>query len=237
MFRALIASFLGLVPVCCSGKKSTEIYQDSLKSVFTIYFTDLETNQLRGSCSGFFITNDGLGVTSGPIVRVFRGTNATIKLPNGKILPCKLTYYPSVPGLGFIQTTDFNSEKLSLSTEYVKEGQDLFILALKDTQSYFSDLLVTDTDHKWIEFRDDTLMNTPVIRTTGLVPKESFGAPLIDHEGNVVAVVANIENGLAIGYSVHYLKELFADDEKPKIYKVWEGIRNNIVERLSGFVN
>jgi len=237
MLRALLGSLLGSVPVCCTDKKPTEIYTDSMKSVFTIYFTDLETNLLRGSCTGFFITNDGLGVTSGPIVRVFRGTRATIKLPNGRVLPCKLTYYPNVPGLGFIQTTEFNSEKLSLSTDHVKEGQDLYVLALKDTQSYFSDLLVTDTEHKWIEFRDDTLMNTPVIRTTGLVPKESFGAPLIDQEGNVVAVVANIENGLAIGYSVHYLKEVFADEEKPRVYRVWEGIRNSIVERLSGFVN
>lgn len=237
MIKVIAGALLASVSVNCAQKKSTEIYQNSIKSVFTIYFTDLETNQLRGSCTGFFITNDGLGVTSGPIVRAFRGTSASIKLPNGQELPCKLSYYPSVPGLGFIQTKNFASQKINLSQDYVKEGQDLFIFALKDTQSYFNDVLVTDTNHNWIEFRDETLMNTPVIRTTGLVPKESFGAPLMDEDGNAVAVVANIENGFAIGYSVHYLKELYASQNKSGFYATWEKIRNSIVDKISGLVD
>lgn len=236
MFKALVGTVLATVSVSCAQKKSSEVYQNSIKSVFTVYFTDLETNQLRGSCTGFFITNDGLGITSGPIVKAFRGTSASIKLPNGQELPCKLSFYPSVPGLGFIQTSNFASHKLILSQDHVKEGQDLYILALKDTQSYFSDVLVTDTNHNWIEFRENTLMNTPVIRTTGLVPKESFGAPLIDEEGNAVAVVANVENGFAIGYSVHYLKEIYASQEQSGFYATWEKIRNSIVDKILGAV-
>ncbi len=107
---------------------------------------------------------------------------------------------------------------------------------LRNTHPHCDKVYVSDTNHKWIEFKDGELFNTPVIRTTGLVPKISFGAPLIDLEGKVVAVVTNIEHGLAIGYSVLYLKQMFSEEEESGTYLAWQKVKNRIVENFKKFI-
>ena len=234
MFRALSCTLLSSALVYSQDKPNSFIYQNLRDSVFTISFSDLDTNELKATCSGFFITDDGLGITSGPFARTFKGSSVSIRFNDGRVVPCKVNFYPNVPGVAFIEIEKENDKrptrKIPFSSKDCVEGQDLFILANRNSHFYFDKVFVTDTQHKWIEYKDGELFSTPVMRTTGVVPKASFGSPLIDLDGKVVAVVANVENGLAIGYSVKYLKEIYKEENKS--YKIWEQFRDNIVDKV-----
>jgi S1-C subfamily serine protease len=236
MLRALSAALLSSSYVYLLEKPTHQVFQESLDSVFTIYFADTETHRLQATCCGFFITEEGLGVTSGPFARMFQDKTATIKFSDGRELPCKITHYPNLPGLAFIELEKMSTRKITMTNKDLVEGQDLYIFSLRNTHPYFDKVYVTDTNHKWIEFKDGELFNTPVIRTTGLVPKFCFGSPLIDMEGKVVAVVTNIEHGLAIGYSILYLKQMFNQEEQSGAYLAWQKVKNKILDNFKKFI-
>ena len=76
------------------------------------------------------------------------------------------------------------------------------------------------------------LIDTPVIRTTGIIPDECIGGPLIDDNGNAVAVAFNIEMGLGIGYNLSNLKTLYNENESWRIIKAWNRIRETIIHKF-----
>jgi S1-C subfamily serine protease len=231
---ALSAFSLTTHPYCFS-KSSEEVFQASLKSLFTIYFLDKSTKTLKNSCSGFFITEDGLGLTSAPFAQLFPGSQIKVKSAEGDEFDAHLTTYAEIPGIAFVQITGQNKGKLCLSKKTLTEGESVYIAGAHDRELYFDNVLVTDTKHNWVRFIEDDLVNTHVIRTTGLVPVECFGAPLIDEDGNVKAVVINVENGMAIGYGIENVKEVFGEENNGYFWRAWKRLRERINERLSSW--
>ena len=86
-----------------------------------------------------------------------------------------------------------------------------------------------------VKIGDKDLFDGLYIRTTGLVPSECIGGPILDHDGNAVALVFNQERGLAIGYDLKNLQKLESQKETWRIVKVWERIRESIMERINKY--
>lgn len=224
------------LPLCglvsCENKKTEDIYGDALKSAFTVRFVDVNTEETKASCTGFFITEDGLGVTSGPLIRLYQGCKVLVKLPDLQEYIGKVVYNPLTPGVGYVQITGPGTTKLRISQKECVEGQDLFALGVHDQHPYFSDVYVTDTSHPWIQISENDLYNTPVIRTTGLLPNECVGGPLIDHQGNTVALIFNIEMGLGIAYSLHNLTKVYQSHSDWAIIKAYKNFRKAIIDKF-----
>lgn len=229
---SLAYNFLLSPPVFCEPPNHKNVYQQSINSVFTLYLYDPEGSSVRATCTGFFITDDGLGITSGPIVKSFRGTKIKVVTPDKKEYSGELMYYPSAPGIGFVQIKGRKTQKLAISKEPLVDGQDVFVLGIHDSDAYFSNLMITDMNHPWVEFKNDDLYNTPVIRTTGFVPIECFGAPLLDEDGKVRAVMFNVELGMGICFSLMNLKNIFKENNEWQITKAWRRAREMIVESI-----
>ena len=222
--------------VYCEKKSPEEIFDASSKSSFTVSFLDPETSQPKFSCTGFFITNDGLGVSSGPLLKFYHGCTAVVTLPDSKTHLGTIIYYPSAPGLGFIQiNSKVTTSKLPLSKKECEEGEQLYVFGIEGNHVYFHDVLVTDNRHKWLKFEDDKISATNIIRTTGVLPKAAIGGPLIDQEGNTVAVVFTSQLGLGIAYSIKNLNNTINESSKESwaIVKAWKRAREYVIEKLN----
>ena len=182
----------------CESKSSEEIFESAMKSSFSIAFIDRKTSEVRALCTGFFITEDGLGITSGPLVKLLENCDVKIKMNDSAVLSGEVTYYSSTPAVGFVQVQAQNTSKLKISKKNCEEGENFYVLGLKHTHPYFSDVFVTDSNYELVKIGDKDLFDGLYIRTTGLVPSECIGGPILDHDGNAVALVFNKERGLAI---------------------------------------
>ena len=216
----------------CKIESPEFIFDSALKSSFTITFIDKETLSPKRSVTGFFITEDGLGVTSGPVIKLYENCKIVVKLSDSKEYSGKVTHYPTTPGIGFIQVDVNKSSKLKIGNQDIKEGQTLYVMGKREEKVYFNDVMVTDNNHSWIQLSENDLIDTPVIRTTGIIPDECIGGPLIDDNGNAVAVAFNIEMGLGIGYNLSNLKTLYNENESWRIIKAWNRIRETIIHKF-----
>lgn len=206
----------GSVPYC--QPKSEEIYSSTLKSLFTVIVVDRETSIPKAYFSGFFLTEDGLGITSGPLIKIFQGNSFKVKLADLTELPAEIAYKDSVPGIGFIQVDTPKSFKIKLSKKECVEGESLYVFGIKEKDSYFNDVFITDTDYNCIKIKDEEISDISVIRTTGILPNECIGGPLVDLDGNATALVFAIHGGLAVAYSLQKLKKLYEKNNDWKIF-------------------
>ncbi|CAG9320803.1 unnamed protein product [Blepharisma stoltei] len=220
-----------------SANESETILDRSLRGMFRISFIDKETLNPKGHCTGFFISNDGFGVTSSYALENKEHCKIMVKTYDSREFEAESSSFENVPGIEFIIIKS-NTEKIPLTKNEIRDGDTAFVLGLKDKYPYFNEVYITDTQQPFMRKKDGNIKTYRVIKTTPQIPKECVGGPLLNEAGKVVGVVINLEHGFGASVPINSIKELNQGTESSwAVVKLWKSAREGLLRIIENKAN
>lgn len=232
MRRLLPLGFLSTQSYVYSHQSTSEtLLESTLPGMFRISFVDRETLETKGECTGFFIDEDGFGITSGAVLKSRKDCKMTITTWDGNQYDAEPKFFDKVPGIGII-VVNAKVKNIQTTKVEVKSGATVYAVGYYSKYPFFNDLFVTDTEQESFWKSDRGEENINLIRTTGPIPSVCVGGPLLNEEGKVVAVVVKLDLGFGLSIPIVNLKHLSEDEERWGPAKLWINARESIIRWL-----
>jgi len=227
---------LGAALLCCGTlahcNTSENILERCAPAMLRLSFLDKDTGKTSLYSTGFFISDDGVGLTAAPILESMQDSKILVKTYEGKEASAEPIVYEELPAIGLLQVDTKETPKIPLASK-VREGDRAFVLGIKDKHVYFNEVFITDTKHHWVRKTGNGFADDYVIRFTGPIPKECIGGPILNEKGKAIGVVFNIELGLGIAMETKKLKEIGKTDEDEwRLAKSWKLVREGIYKKF-----
>lgn len=209
-----------------------EMYPKTVRCMFEVRYLDRETSHCKAQTTGFFVSNDGLGLTSGPTLDSMKGTRIELKLFDNAVIEAEGLCYEELPGIGFLQTKGPTKDFLKVSRKGLCEGEFYFTAGVRNRKTYFRELFVSDTKHPWVRPMGKEVFVDPVALLTPEVPEDCIGGPVLDQDGNAVAVLFKLSRGMPVAIPLDRLATISTQPSSWKFTQLWRNARQSIEQWL-----
>jgi 2-alkenal reductase len=210
LFRKLMLTFcIFLLSTSCSQYPSLpEVYEFNVAGVVTITSELEENNQRSSAGSGFIWDNDGHIVTNSHVVRDAK--NITVKFSDGVEMEAELIAHDVYSDLAVLSITYPDGYKITLlnlgDSKKVKVGQDIIAIGNPFGESFTLTKGIVSAIGR---ARPDLITNFQigsVIQHDASINPGNSGGPLMDIEGNVIGINAQIASSsggsTGIGFAI-----------------------------------
>ncbi len=185
-------------------KTVSQLFKELEKSVFMVYaFNEKETSGGQGS--GFFIAEDGIGITNYHVLDGF--TNYYIKKSNGKIYDIIAILESSPPDeydyvIFQVEKSDKNITPLKIAKHTPEIGEDVFAIGSpKGLENSLTKGTVSS-------FRQ----NKKLIQIDATIDHGSSGGPLFNSRGEVIGITTSGIEGSALNFAININKVSYLMD-------------------------